>query len=176
MGVLKSPKLGLSQLWNPITLRADLGSRCNLMQSCNPHQELSNSMLHAVCRQINWVDSRLFLIESQIGNLTPDPSFGHNLCFKCPNEQCEPILNIYVLKYFQWYKKRHKTLSFGPWNCSLKFGSSQGLHLPKWELPWECEGSFAHTFLHSREYVMWLPGFLLAHTLATLLPWSWVQS
>jgi hypothetical protein len=51
------------------------------------------------------------------------------------------------------------------WN----FGSPLGLHLPKWELPWECECSLPHTFLHSREYVMWLAGFLLARTFATSL-------
>jgi hypothetical protein len=48
------------------------------------------------------------------------------LCFKCPNEQCEPILDIYVPRAFQWYKKRHKKLSFNPLNCSLKFQESTG--------------------------------------------------
>jgi len=94
VGVLKSPKLGLPRLWSPITLRADLGSRCGLKQSCSPHQNLSNGMSHVICKQVNRVDSRLFMVGSQIGNLTPGPSFGHNLCFRCPNEQCEPILNI----------------------------------------------------------------------------------
>jgi hypothetical protein len=28
------------------------------------------------------------------------------------------------------------------------FGSPLGLHLPKWELPWECEGSFPRTPSH----------------------------
>jgi hypothetical protein len=42
------------------------------------------------------------------------------------------------------------------------FGSPPELHLPKWELPWECEGSLPHTFLHSRDHVIWLAGFLLA--------------
>jgi hypothetical protein len=28
-------------------------------------------------------------------------------------------------------------------------------------LPWECEGSFFHTLLHSHEYEMWLLGFIL---------------
>jgi hypothetical protein len=38
-----------------------------------------------------------------------------------------------------------KILSFNPWNFSLKFWESTGLHLPKWELSWECESSFPHT-------------------------------
>ncbi len=94
MGVPKSPKLKLLQLWSPITLRANLGSRCNLKQSCSPCRELSNNMSHAVCKQVNRIDSRLFMVVNQTSSLTSSPSFGHNLCFKCPNEQCEPILNI----------------------------------------------------------------------------------
>jgi len=33
--------------------------------------------------------------------------------------------------------------------------------LPKWELTWECGGSFPHPFPHSREHEMWLSGFTL---------------
>jgi hypothetical protein len=162
-------------------------------------------MWHIICNQVNWVDSWLFFVESQTGTLTPGPSFGHNLCFRCLNEECEPILNIHVPRAFQWCKERHKPLIFDPSNRSLKFqesiGSPWGLHLPKWELPWEwvwvfiplhsltlfytfesmwCDSHFftlsrvcdvTHTFLHFREYVMWLMGFLLAHILAMPLPW-----
>jgi hypothetical protein len=94
VGVPKSRHLGLLQFWSPITLRAYLGSRCDLKQSCSSYQELSNGMSHALCSQVSWVDSRLFLVGNQTGSLTPGPSFGHNLCFKCPNEQCELILDI----------------------------------------------------------------------------------
>jgi hypothetical protein len=73
-------------------------------------------MWHTPCCQINQVDSQLFLVGSQIGSLTPDPSFGHNFCFRCPNEQCEPIL--------AHYKERHKLLSFDPCDHSLKFSKS----------------------------------------------------
>jgi hypothetical protein len=34
------------------------------------HQELSNSMSHTTCTQGNQVDSRLFVVGSQIANLT----------------------------------------------------------------------------------------------------------
>jgi hypothetical protein len=102
--VSKSPKLGLSRLWGAITLRADLGLRWGLKQSCNPHQDISNIMSHAICTHGNLVDSRLLVVGSQIANLTPDPSFDHNLCFRYRNEQCEPILDIYVPRSFQWYK------------------------------------------------------------------------
>jgi hypothetical protein len=63
--------------------------------------------------------------------LTPGPSFGHNLCFRCPNEQCEPISDIYVPRAFQWYKERHKPLSFDPSNRSMKFRESTGTPSPK---------------------------------------------
>ncbi len=93
-GLPKSRQMGLLRLWSPITLRADLKLGCGLKQSCSSHRELSNGMSHAPYKQVNWVDSRLFVVRSQISNMTPDPSFGHNLCFRCPNEQCEPILDI----------------------------------------------------------------------------------
>jgi len=99
--VLKSRQLGLLGLWSPITLRTDLGSKCSLKQSCSSRRELSNGMSHVVCSQVNRVNSRLFLVGSQTGSLTPGPSFGHNLCFRCPNEQYDPILDIYVLRVFQ---------------------------------------------------------------------------
>jgi len=100
-GVPKSPQWALRRLWSPITLRADLGSRCGLKQSCISRRELSNDMWHVVCSQVNRVDSRLFLVGSQTASLTPDPSFGHNLCFKCPNEHCKPISDMYVPRAFQ---------------------------------------------------------------------------
>jgi hypothetical protein len=101
VGVPKSRHLGLPGLWSPITLQVDLGSKCGLKQSCSSCRELSNGMSHVVCSQVNRVDSRLFLVRSQTANLTPGPSFGHNLCFRCPNEQLEPILDIYVPRAFQ---------------------------------------------------------------------------
>jgi hypothetical protein len=164
----KSPKMGLPRLWSPITLRADLGSWCGLKQSCSSRWKLSNGMWHAPCNQVNRVNSRLFVVGSQIGNLTPGPSFGHNLCFRCPNEQCELILDIYFPRAFQWYNAiSHWVLT--PVIALWSFGSPPRLHLPKWELPWECEGSFPH----SPSHFLTLPGvcdvtpelFLLALTL-----------
>jgi hypothetical protein len=131
MKVLKLPKLGFPQLWSSITLRTDLRLRCGLKKSYSPHRDLSNNMSHVICRQVNRVDSWLFLVGNQIGSLTSALSFGHNLCFRCPNEQCEPILNIYVPRAFQWYKKRHKPLSFDSSNWSLKFRESTGTPFPK---------------------------------------------
>jgi len=91
MGVPKLPKLGFLRLWGPITLCADPRLRWCLKQRYSPRQELSNDMSHATCTQGNRSDSWLLVVESQIVNLTLGLSFGHTLCFRCPNGRCEPI-------------------------------------------------------------------------------------
>jgi len=45
-------------------------------------------------------DSQLLVVGSQIDNLILDLSFGHNLCFECPNGSCDPILDIYIPRVF----------------------------------------------------------------------------
>ncbi len=42
------------------------------------------------------------VVGSQIHNLTPTPSFDHNLCKSSLNEQCEGTLSIYISINFQW--------------------------------------------------------------------------
>jgi hypothetical protein len=71
------------------------------------------------------------MVGNQIVNLTPCPSFGHNLCFKCPNGSCEPILDIYVPRAFQWYKEIFHSMGFDPYNHSLKIWESIGTPIPK---------------------------------------------
>jgi hypothetical protein len=122
--VSKFPQLGLPQLWRRITLRADLRLQWSLKQSCSTCQELSNCMLHAAYMQGNRVDCWLLVVGSQIANLTLDLFLGHNLCFRCPNGQCEPIFHIYVSIAFQWYKELFETTSFDPCNCALKIWES----------------------------------------------------
>ncbi len=100
-GVSKFSKLGLPQLWSAITFCANLQLRWGLKQSCSPHQNLFNYMLHVTWMQVNQGDSWLLMVGSQIGNLTLDHSFGHNLCFKYPNGSCELILSIWISKTFQ---------------------------------------------------------------------------
>jgi hypothetical protein len=108
------------------------------------------------------------MVGSQIGNSTLGHFFGHNLCFKSPNGSCKPISNIYVPKAFQWHKESLNLMSLTRAIALWKFGSPLGLQLPKWELTWECGGSFPHIFLHSWEHEMWLPSSLLARTFANL--------
>jgi hypothetical protein len=77
------------------------------------------------------------MVRSQIGNLTPDPSFGHNLCFRYLNGSCKPTLEILVLRDFQWYKKVLNPMSFDflqspsedlevHWDSNSQSGSSLG--------------------------------------------------
>jgi hypothetical protein len=103
------------------------------------------------------------------------PAFGYHLCVKCPNGSCEPILDIYVPRSFQWYKKILHPMGFDLVVVLWKFESPPRRQFTKWDLIWECEGSFPHTLLHSREREMWLPSFILGSYLHKPLPWSWTQ-
>jgi len=116
--------------------------------------KLSNGMWHATCMQGNRCDSQLLMVGSQIADLTPGPSFGHNLCFKYPNGWCKPISNIYVTRSFQWYKEHFKPMNFDPCNRPLKIRESIGTRTPK---------VGAHLGV-------W--GFIPSHSLAFLRAWN----
>jgi len=78
------------------------------------------------CHQVqtNQGDSQLLVVGSQIGNLIPGLSFGHNLCLKYPNGSCEPILNIFISIDFQWCKGHFNPMIFEPYNRPLKIKES----------------------------------------------------
>jgi hypothetical protein len=84
--------------------------------------------------------------------------FGHNLCFKYLNASWKPILDIYVLRVFQWYKKIFNSMSFGPYNRLLKIQKSIETPTPKVRNLLGVHG-FPHILLHSQEYEMWLHEF-----------------
>jgi hypothetical protein len=94
VGVSKSLGLGFPRVWGAITLRADLRLRWDLKQSYSPRRKLFNGMSHVIYTHGNQVNSWLLMVGSQTANLTLGPSFGHNLCFKCPNGRIKPILDI----------------------------------------------------------------------------------
>jgi hypothetical protein len=71
------------------------------------------------------------MVENQIGILTFDPSFGHNLCFKYSNGSWEPISDIYVSKNFQWYNEFFNLMNFDLRNTSLKIWKSIETLTPK---------------------------------------------
>jgi hypothetical protein len=136
---VKFPKLGLSRLWGPITLCEDLQLRWGLKKSYNLCQELFNGISYTTYTQGNWGNSFLLVVGSQTNNLIPNPSFGHNLCLKCPNGSCKPTLDIYVPRDFQWYKELINPMGFDTCNCSLKIWKSietptpkMGAHLGVW--------------------------------------------
>jgi hypothetical protein len=178
MRVSKLRRLGLPQLWGPITLCANLRLTWNLKQSCNPHQDLFNGMSHANCMQGNRVDSQILAIRSQIANLTPNPSFGHNLCFKCPNGSFDPTLDLYVPRDFQWQKELPNLMGFDPCNHSLKIWESIEILTPKMGAHlgvWAFILSHFPILSSSWEHEMWLPGFTLGPHPCKPLLWSRTQ-
>jgi hypothetical protein len=93
VGVPKLSRVRVPELRELISPDCQVWSRRGLNQSCSSLQELSNAMSHSRfgCREE--VDSWLLVVRSQIANLTPGPSFAHNLGCRCPNDQCEAILD-----------------------------------------------------------------------------------
>jgi hypothetical protein len=121
-------------------------------------------MSHATYTQGCWGDSWLLMVGSQIANLILNPFFGHNLCLKCSNGSYEPILDIYVSRSFQLYKKLLNPLSFDPWNCSLKIWKSTGTPIPKVEAPlgmWRFIPSHFPTLLGAWGVTPGLPSWLV---------------
>jgi hypothetical protein len=96
------PGFGLPGLWDIIASRPKLRSGRGLNQTCSPLRELSNAVSHSPSARRERVYSWLLVVGSQIANLTPGPSFAHNLGCKCPNDQCEAISDIYTSRPFQW--------------------------------------------------------------------------
>jgi hypothetical protein len=90
-------------------------------------------MWHTTCMQINQGDFRLLMVGSQINNLIPIPSFGHNMCFKYPNRSWKPILDIYVSRDFQWYKELFNLMNFDPCNRLLKIRKSISVTIVLWK-------------------------------------------
>jgi hypothetical protein len=130
VGVPKSSRVGVRGLWTPISPDCRVRSRRGLKQSCSPRRGLSNAVSHSQIGSREGIDSRLLVVGSQTANLTPGPSFAYNLCFRCPNEQCEPILDIYVSRAFQRYQKRNNPLRFDPSTRTLKFREFTGTPSP----------------------------------------------
>jgi len=84
-------------LWALTTPSPDLWLEWGLNQSCSSPLELFNAPSHSICRRREEVDSWLFVVGSQTASLTPGPSFAHNLGCRCPNDQCEAILDIFPM-------------------------------------------------------------------------------
>jgi len=85
---------GVLGLWELITPDCEVWSRRGLNQTCSPRRHLFNDVSHSQFGGRKEVDSRLLVVGSQTGSLTPGPSFAHNLGDRCPNGQCEAIFDI----------------------------------------------------------------------------------
>jgi hypothetical protein len=114
---------GLPELWTAITPDCRVGSRWGLNQS--PRQDLSNAMSHTQIGRREEVDSRLLVVRSQTGSLTPSPSFAHNLGCRCLNCQCEAIFDIYVSSPFQWHQEHLNATCFAPCCRALNIRESR---------------------------------------------------
>jgi hypothetical protein len=78
-------------------------------------------MPQTIFRRQDQVDSRLLVVGSQTANLTPDPSFAHNLSCRCPNGSCKAILDIYTSRTFQWHKEKPNAKCFDPEDSNFSF-------------------------------------------------------
>jgi hypothetical protein len=188
VGVSKLSRARVLELWTPISLDYRVWLRHGLKQSYSSRRDLSNTVLHFQIAHREEVDSWLLVVGSQTASLTPGLSFGHNLSYRCPDEQCEPILDIYVPRAFQWYQERNNPLRFDPSTRPLKFQESTETPSPKMGV---ALGVNTHTPSHflklqgvcgdSRAFSWPAPfqclcfrswaSFLLACNLAMLLPW-----
>jgi hypothetical protein len=76
------------------------------------------------------------MVGSQTASLTLGPSFAHNLGCRCPNDQCEGILDIYTSRPFQWHQEHSNARCFGLCYRTLKIRESRrtpNLQLWEWE-------------------------------------------
>jgi hypothetical protein len=110
---------GLPELWTSITPDCRVGSQRGLNQSCSPRRDLSNAMSHAHIECRKSIDSWLLVVGSQTASLTPGPSFAHNLRYRCPNDQCDAIFDIYVSRPFQQHQEHPNTRCFAPFCRAL---------------------------------------------------------
>jgi len=133
--------------WGPIIFLVNLRLRWGLKQSC----KFFNNMWHTSYTHIIQGNSWLLMVESQIDILTLGFFFDHNLCYKYSSGSYKPILNIYIFKENQWYKKFLNPMSFDLSNCFLKIRDSIKTLTSKVGTTWKCVCSFPHTLSHSWE-------------------------
>jgi hypothetical protein len=81
--------------------------------------------------------------------------------FKYSNETCEPILNIYILRVFQWYKLILNSMSFNPCNHYLKIWESIKTSIPKVRVHLGMWGVHSFTLFYTPENTGSFLGFTL---------------
>jgi hypothetical protein len=114
-------------------------------------QPLSRTFQQYVARHLHVNKSEWFLT---FNGWESNWQFDHNLCFEYPNGSWKPILDIYILRAFQWYKEIFNLMNFDPYNRPLKIWESIETQTPKMG---------AHLG-------MW--GFILSHSPTLLEAWN----
>jgi hypothetical protein len=135
-GVLRLSQVGVLGLWELIFPDYDIRLERGLNQSYSSPWELSNAMSHSFCRRRDHIESWLLVVGSQIVNLTPCPSFAHNLGCRCSNGSCKAILDIYTSRPFPWHQEHSNARRFDSCNRALNFWVS---HRTPTSHFWECE-------------------------------------
>jgi len=133
--------VGVPGLWELITPDCQVWPRRGLNQSCIPRPDLSNAVSHSQFGRREEVDSRLLVVGSQTDSLTPGPSFAHNLGWKCLNDQCKAIFDIYASIPFQWHQEHPNARCFEP--CCQTLNIRESRRAPNPQL-WECWASPPH--------------------------------
>jgi hypothetical protein len=136
---------GVPGFWELITPDCQVWSQRGLNQTCSPRRDLSKDVSHSQFEGREELDSRLLMVGSQTGSLTPDPSFAHNLGYRYPNDQCEAIFDIYASRPFQWHQEHLDERFFGPCCRALNIRSPGGLQIP----------NFGSVGLHPHTWPKW---------------------
>ncbi len=86
----------------------------------------------------------------------------YNLCYMYSNGSCEPILDIYVLRAFQWYKYFFNPLNFDLSNYFLKNKKSIEIPTPKVRAHLGVCGFIPSHYPTLLRVWMWLPSCILS--------------
>jgi hypothetical protein len=132
---------GVPGLWELITPDCKVWLRRGLNQTCSPRRDLFNYVLQSQFGGREEVNSRLLVVGSQTGSLTPGPSFAHNLGYRCPNDQCEAIFYIYASRPFQWHQEHLNVRCFE--HCYRTLNIRKSRRAPNPQL-WKCWASPPH--------------------------------
>jgi hypothetical protein len=132
---------GIPGLWELITPDYKVWSRRGLNQTCSPRRDLFNDVSHSQFGGQEEVDSRLLVVGSQTASLTPGRSFAHNLGYRCSNDQCEAIFDIYASRPFQWHQEHLNARCFEP--CCRTLNIRESRRAPNPQL-WKCWASPPH--------------------------------
>jgi hypothetical protein len=99
----QSPKIGtlvVPKLWMLISSSNQVYFEHVKVITYSLQNDIFNEVFHYPIGDDLTPTPRGFVVGSQIGNLTLDPSFDHNSCISGVNGQCKGTLGIYTLKSF----------------------------------------------------------------------------